>query len=78
MFAAVLVGAGLIVGLVLPRWWVLVSVPPSVVVLLGLVDSPLPSGIHWWIALVGGAATAVGVGLGMLVRRLARPRSTAA
>jgi hypothetical protein len=72
MLAAIFVGVGLIVALVLPRWWVLVFLPPVVVVLVGLVDSPLPPGLHWWIALVAGAATAFGIGLGLLIRRLAR------
>lgn len=72
MFAAIVVGVGLIVGLVLPRWWVFVSVPPVVVVLVGLGDSPLLPGIHWWIALVSGALTAFGIGVGWLIRHLAR------
>jgi hypothetical protein len=68
---ALFVGLGLVVGLLIRRWWALVVVPPAVVVLIGLLDSPLPSSIHWWIAFVAGASTAGGLGLALLLRYLA-------
>ena len=37
--ATIFPAIGLLVGLVLPRWWTLVCVPSAVVVLMGLGDT---------------------------------------
>jgi hypothetical protein len=49
----------------------LLVVPPAIVLLLGLRDSVLPSDLHWWIALVAGAFSSLGVVAGVLIRRFA-------
>ena len=54
------------------RWLALVIVP-AIVLLYGLSDSLLPSDLHWWLALVAGAFSTLGVVGGVLIRRVVKP-----
>jgi hypothetical protein len=67
----VLVGVGAVFGLAVNRWWTLLVIPPAVVLLAGLPESVLPRSIQWWVAVVYGGFSAVGVVLGILTRRFA-------
>jgi hypothetical protein len=65
------VGLGAVVGFVTGRWWMLLVVPPAILLLIGSSDSVLESDLHWWIALVGSASSALGIALGVFVRHIA-------
>jgi hypothetical protein len=49
----------------------LLVVPPATLLFVGLIDSVLESDLHWWIALVESAFSALGISLGVLARRFA-------
>jgi hypothetical protein len=67
----IFVGLGAVVGFVTGRWWMLLVVPPATLLFVGLIDSVLESDLHWWIALVESAFSALGISLGVLARRFA-------
>jgi hypothetical protein len=63
---------GVATGLIIGRWWLLLLVPPAVYIWVFYFEwSILEEDIQRGIALVCGAASAVGVVAGMLLRRFA-------
>jgi hypothetical protein len=66
MLYLVLVGGGFALGLIVGRWWLLV-VPAGLGLWVGLSEEVEVPG--WFLGLAYAALSAVGVGLGVLVRR---------
>jgi hypothetical protein len=63
---------GVATGLIIGRWWLLLLVPPAVYIWMFYFEwSILEEDIQRGISLVYGAASAVGVVAGMLLRRFA-------
>jgi hypothetical protein len=64
-------GAGFIIGLLVPRWWLLTPVPPAILLWLGLglSDNALDPSLQWHFAAVSSAFTALGIAAGVAMRR---------
>ena len=67
-------------GLVVPRWWIIGVAVGIAIFLFWLWDAThlhpqLESGLKLWLWMVGGAAAGAAAGIGVLVRRLGRPRA---
>jgi uncharacterized membrane protein len=62
--------------LITGRWIAVLATFAVVVALVGLDGSVLARDLHWWVAIVEGAAAAVGVCIGIGARRIARRTAT--
>jgi hypothetical protein len=61
------------IGYFTGRWWLLLVVPPAVFAWLRLSESVLSTDLRTWIALVVSAFSALGVIVGVLIRRFTKP-----
>jgi hypothetical protein len=68
--AAALVAGGLVLGLIVGRWWALIAAPIAwlVVALTGDFDGPA-----WAVGIGMGLLAALGLAVGVLIRNIAKP-----